>query len=168
MIKCPSGWLWGQTASPTDIGCLRGCYIYVTICILQFLEECGTIGLRSVHGGKFLEVTTNNRIRATSAHWTPEAHIAVELDPEDPRYVYLKSSHGKYLSASEQGYLKWNLPWKRSWERFFMKRDGEYGSKMALRSVHGLWVSAKGDGTVTADGKNDSSWEHFDIFPNWC
>lgn len=132
---------------------------------LQFLE-CNVIGLKSIHGKKFVEATVNGLVRADATTWTTAATITVEFDSTDPSsFVYLKSKYGKYLSAHPDGKLTWQVSWKRSWEKFKMKRVGRL---IGFEGCHGNWISAHPGGSVSADGPKYNTWEYFEVYPDYC
>jgi hypothetical protein len=65
--------------------------------------------------------------------------------------ISLKSYLNKYLSAWPEGNVDWNREWDRDWEQFKVEPRG--GDKIALKSCHGMYLSAKEDigGTVRCD-----------------
>lgn len=145
---------------------MRSLFILLFVAQASAFLECNVIGLKSIHGKKFVEAKANGLVRADATTWTPAATITVEFDPTDPNnYVYLRSSYGKYLSAESSGKLNWNRSWKRTWERFRMKRVGRL---IGFQGIHGKWVSAHPDGSVTADGPKYDTWEYFDVYPDYC
>jgi hypothetical protein len=65
--------------------------------------------------------------------------------------ISLKSYLNQYLSAWPEGKVDWSRTWDREWEQFKLEYRG--GNKIALKSCHGSYLSAKDEvgGTVQCD-----------------
>lgn len=86
--------------------------------------------------------------------------------------VHVISAHGKYMSAQPDGRLVANRNWPGAWETFKIRRIGvlgprkiRSGHRVALRTVHGTWLSAENGGgwQVAANRPFRNAWETFKI-----
>ena len=77
--------------------------------------------------------------------------------------VTLRSIHGKYLSAQQDGRAEWNRDIASAWENFDIEM--RQGDKIVLKGAHGMYVSAQPDGSVQINRREapPGGWEEFTI-----
>ncbi|MEZ4451215.1 MAG: Cys-every-fifth RiPP peptide CefA [Nannocystaceae bacterium] len=81
--------------------------------------------------------------------------------------IQLRSVHGKWLVAEDNGGLNANRGAAGPWETFTIERSGPgqhqshvaYGDVISLRSVHGKYVVAEDNGTANANRGAIGPWE---------
>jgi hypothetical protein len=74
--------------------------------------------------------------------------------------VTLKSAHGFYLSALEEGVLEWNREEVGAWEVF--ECEVKQGNKVTFKSAHGKYLCAAEDDLV-CDRDEVGDWETFEL-----
>jgi len=124
--------------------------------------SCDEMGLLSPHG-TFLSAHSDGSVDWDSSYYGRQERIKFEQFGKDT--FFLRSVHGKYLSATPRSYLGWNRGHRRSWELFKISQDED---KIALKSWHGKYLSAQSDGTVDVDRHGAYSWEWFTVYPPGC
>jgi hypothetical protein len=86
--------------------------------------------------------------------------------------IVLKSAHGKYLAAEGNGTLNANRTRPERWTKFTIinvnkPSDRSYirfGQHIALKSEHGKFVVAEGNGVANANRTRRGAWEKWIIF----
>lgn len=97
-------------------------------------------------------------------------HLGVAIPREAIRFggkIQLRGHHGKWLVAEGDGNLNANRPNALDWETFTVVRAGPsqhtshvaFGDTIALRSFHGKYVVAEGDGRANANRDAIGDWE---------
>ena len=96
----------------------------------------------------------------------PGAIFEVEILPEQHfgfAKIALKSAYGKYLVADEKYDVNANISRhsRELWTGFSLEGHQFRGGKVALKTVHGMYVGAKEDGSLMADRTEPGPLERF-------
>ena len=77
--------------------------------------------------------------------------------------VALRSVHGTFLSAQEDGRAEWNRNIAAEWEYFQVEQ--RHNGKITLKGAHGMYVSAQPDGSVQINRREapPGGWEEFTV-----
>jgi len=77
--------------------------------------------------------------------------------------VSLRSVHGTFLSAQEDGRAEWNRNIAAEWEYFQVEQ--RHNGKITLKGAHGMYVSAQPDGSVQINRREapEGGWEEFTV-----
>merc|ERR1711879_257391 len=112
------------------------------------------------HYGKFLGVSAcrDCLVAASSSNGVKE-QFRILLTPNQT--VSFRSTHGKYLVAEgDRKTVKANRNEASLWEKW---STIENGNRTALKSYHGLFMSADTKGSLVADRASPDAWERFSI-----
>jgi len=85
----------------------------------------------------------------------------MQYDPSRKCKISLKSCHGRFMCAEDNGGLTCNRPWCQVWEHFISEPRGN--GKVSLLSYHGKYVCAEGNLTACANRGHCKEWEHFRV-----
>ena len=124
--------------------------------------KCLTFGLKCA-SGKFLSVQPDGTVECNSDSYGQNERIIFNQWGKSSGFI--KSKHGKYLSATNKDKLEWDAVHRRSWEKFTLTQDQD---KVAFQSFHGKYISGRPDGSVHVDSITTGSSEWFTVHPQAC
>jgi len=101
--------------------------------------------------------TTTTTIASCQRASTDEQY-AQALDNEQ---ISLKSHHGKYLVAEQNGDANWNRAKVRTWETWSFEWNG--GTSVSFKGHHGKYLVAETNGDANANRAVLGDWEKFTI-----
>jgi hypothetical protein len=116
------------------------------------------VALKScAHHSQFL-CAKDDRTVGLQPHCLSWEVFRLEDGPEGTKF--LRSAHGKYLSASNPGVTLTQQRCRRSHEQFVFSGDS---SSMAIKTHHGTFVCARDDGKTVMQQALNSAWEKFEL-----
>ena len=124
--------------------------------------KCKKIGLKCA-SGKFLSVQPDGTVQCNSDNYGLNEEVSFHQWGKSSGY--LKSRHGKYLSATNKDKLEWNREHKKSWEKFTLTQEQD---KLSFMSTHGKYISGRPDGSVHVDNTTRGRMEWFTVHPQSC
>ena len=119
---------------------------------------CVKISLQGPHKGYYISADESGDVGCNKKQALECEQFMIEKNTPGNR-IYLKSCHGKYLSAGPTGTLECKSDRKTDWERFEVHMVDK--QRVGLKSFHGKWVSALPNGSIAANIMTKTDWEYF-------
>jgi hypothetical protein len=125
------------------------------------------VALKS-HHGKYVQAKADGTANANIA--TRGSWETFTVEDMGPNKVALKSSHGKYLHANDWSSLRRtykisaNNNARGTWEAFTVEKQSGGTCphcQIALKTVHGRYITAESDGGLNGDATVATWWERF-------
>jgi len=75
--------------------------------------------------------------------------------------VTIRSAHGTYISAQQDGSVRCDRREAKEWEEFTLIQVGHHHDKVALRSAHNTYLCADNGDTMVCNRQQVGAWETF-------